>query len=38
MKNKPVSITEGLGCQNKALIFCSKGLGQLLKRFEVQGF
>ena len=33
MENKPVSIREGLGCQNKDLLFW-----QLLKRFEVQGF
>ena len=38
MENKPVSVRESLGCQNKDLIFCSNCLGQLLKRFEVQGF
>lgn len=38
MKNKPVPVAKGLGCQNKDLVFYSKGLGQLLKRFEVQSF
>ena len=38
MENKPVPIVKGLGCHNKDLVFYSKGLGQRLKRFEVQSF